>query len=140
MQTINHSLPLLLEFLATITFWHSKERRAWPIFQHFKSIMQSMLTVHGVKAEVVIAGLLVQLTIVNTFKTKRKPFTNSYEEETADMDFALSWISTNVYNHAILVLICTHKHSICQAHISSHPRTTSIDQNISIIFSSISIQ
>ena len=56
------------------------------------------------------------------------------------MESALSWTLTNANHHSITVLFCTDSKSLCEALISSHPRTFSIRNSISSISSSIFIQ
>ena len=53
---------------------------------------------------------------------------------------ALSWTLTNANHHSFTILFCTHIKSLCEALISSHPRTFSIRNSISSISSSIFIQ
>ena len=56
------------------------------------------------------------------------------------MESALSWTLTNANHHSFTVLFCTDSKSLCEALISSHPRTFSIRNSISSISSSIFIQ
>ena len=56
------------------------------------------------------------------------------------MESALSWTHTNANNHSFTDLFCTDSKSLCEALISSHPRTFSIRNFISSISSSIFIQ
>ena len=56
------------------------------------------------------------------------------------MESALSWTLTNANHHSITILFCTDSKSLCEALISSHPRTFSIRNSISSISSSIFIQ
>ena len=91
-------------------------------------------------AAVVTRGSLLQPDVVTTIKTKGRTFTSSYEEEAAAMKTALSWTLTNANHHSITVLFCTDSKSLCEALISSHPRTFSIHNSINSISSSILIQ
>ena len=56
------------------------------------------------------------------------------------MASALSWSLTNANHHSFTVLFCTDSKSLCEALISSLPRTFSIRNSISSISSSIFIQ
>ena len=56
------------------------------------------------------------------------------------MESALTWTLTNANHHSLTVLFCTDNKSLCEALISSHPRTFSIHNSISSISSSIFIQ
>ena len=56
------------------------------------------------------------------------------------MESALSWTSTNANHPLISILFCTDSKSLCEALISSNPRTSSIHNSISSISSSIFIQ
>ena len=56
------------------------------------------------------------------------------------MESALSWTLTNPNYPSITVLFCTDSKSLCEALISSHPRTFSIHNSIKSISSSIFIQ
>ena len=56
------------------------------------------------------------------------------------MESALSWTLTNANHHSITVLFCRDSKSLCEALISSHPRTLSIHNSINSISSSILIQ
>ena len=82
----------------------------------------------------------LQPDVVTIIKTKGRTFTNSYEEEAAAMESALSWTLTNANHHSITIIFCTDIKSLCEALISSHPRTFSIRNSISSISSSIFIQ
>ena len=97
-------------------------------------------TRNGGAAAVVTRGSPLQPDVVTTIKTKGRTFTSSYEEEAAAMKTALSWTLTNANHHSITVLFCTDSKSLCEALISSHPRTFSIHNSINSISSSILIQ
>ena len=97
-------------------------------------------TGNGGAAAVVTRGSPLQPDVVTIIKTKGRTFTSSYEEEAAAMESALSWTLTNANHHSITVLFCTDSKSLCEALISSHPRTFSIRNSISSISSSIFIQ
>ena len=56
------------------------------------------------------------------------------------MESSLSWTLTNVNHHSFTVLFCMDSKSLCEALISTHPRTFSIHNSISSISSSIFIQ
>ena len=56
------------------------------------------------------------------------------------MESALSWTSTNANHPSISILLCTDSKSLCEALISSKPRTSSIHNSISSTSSSIFIQ
>ena len=56
------------------------------------------------------------------------------------MESPLSWTLNNANHHLIIVLICTDSKSLCDALISSHPRTSSILNFINSILSSVFIQ
>ena len=96
-------------------------------------------TRNGGAAAVVTRGSPLQPDVVTTIKTKGRTFTSSYEEEAAAMKTALSWTLTNANHHSITVLFCTDSKSLCEALISSHPRTFSIHNSINSIWSSIFI-
>ena len=87
-----------------------------------------------------LEGSLLQSDVVTIIKTKRRTFTSSYEEEAATMESALSWTLTNVNDHSITVLFCTNSKFLCEALISSHPRTFSFRYSINSISSSIFIR
>ena len=91
-------------------------------------------------AAVITRGSPHQPEVVAIIKTKRRTFTSSYEEEAAAMNSALSWTCTNANHHSFTILFCTDSKSLCEALISSHPRTFSIHNSISSISSSIFIQ
>ena len=55
------------------------------------------------------------------------------------MESALSWTSTNANHPSISIFFCTDSKSLCQALISSNPRTFSIHNSINSISSSIFI-
>ena len=57
--------------------------------------------------------------VVTTIKTKAKTFTNSYEEEAAAMESALSWTSTNT-NHLSISVLFGQRVSPC-VKLSFHP-------------------
>ena len=97
-------------------------------------------TRNGGAAAVVTRGSPLQPDVVTTIKTKGKTFTSSYEEEAAAMESALSWTLTNANHHSITILFYTDSKSLCEALISSHPRTFSIHNSINSISSSILIQ
>ena len=115
-------------------------------------------TRNGGAAAVVTRGSPYQPEVVTIIKAKGCTFTSSYEEEAAAMVSALSWThtnanhhsftvlyctyskSTNANHHSFTVLYCTYSKSLCQALMSSHPRTFSIRNSISSISSSIFIQ
>ena len=97
-------------------------------------------TRNGGAAAVVTRGSPHQPEVVTIIKTKGRTFTSSYEEEAAAMESALSWTLTNANHHSFTVLFCTDSKSLCEALISSHPRTFSIRNSISSISSSIFIQ
>ena len=94
----------------------------------------------GGAAAVVTRGSPLQPDVVTIIKTKGRTFTSSYEEEAAAMESGLSWTLTNANHHSITVLFCTDSKSLCEALISSHPRTFSIHNSINSILSSIFIQ
>ena len=100
----------------------------------------SRATRSGGAAAVVTRGSPLQPDVVTTIKTKGLTFTSSYEEEAAAMESALSWTLTNANHHSITRLFCTYSKSLCEALISSHPRTFSIHNSINSISSSIFIQ
>ena len=77
---------------------------------------------------------------VTTVKTRGRTFASSLEEEAAAMESALSWTSTNANHPSISVLFCKDSKSLCEAIISSNPRTFSIHNSINSISSSIFIQ
>ena len=56
------------------------------------------------------------------------------------MESALLWTSTNANHLSISILFCTDSKSLCQALISSNPRTFSIHSSINSISSSVFIQ
>ena len=56
------------------------------------------------------------------------------------MESTLLWTSTNTNHLSISILFCTDSKSLCQALISSNPRTFSIHSSINSISSSIFIQ
>ena len=97
-------------------------------------------TRNGGAAAVVTRGSPLQPDVITTIKTKGQTFTSSYEEEAATMESALSWTLTNANHHSITRLFCTYSKSLCEALISSHPRTFSIHNSINSISSSIFIQ
>ena len=97
-------------------------------------------TRNGGAAAVVTRGSPLQPDVVTTIKTKGLTFTSSYEEEAAAMESALSWTLTNANHHSITILFYTDSKSLCEALISSHPRTFSIHNSINSISSSILIQ
>ena len=97
-------------------------------------------TRNGGAAAVVTRGSPLQPDVVTTIKTKGRTFTSSYEEEAAAMESALSWTLTNANHHSITILFYTDSKSLCEALISSHPRTFSIHNSINSISSSIFIQ
>ena len=97
-------------------------------------------TRNGGAAAVVTRGSPLQPDVITTIKTKGQTFTSSYEEEAATMESALSWTLTNANHHSITILFCTDSKSLCEALISSHPRTFSIHNSINSISSSILIQ
>ena len=91
-------------------------------------------------AAVVTRGSPHQPEVVAIIKAKGRTFTSSYEEEAAAMESALSWTRTNANHHSFTILFCTDSKSLCEALISSHPRTFSIRNAFSSISSSIFIQ
>ena len=91
-------------------------------------------------AAVITRGSPHQPEVVAIIKAKGCTFTSSYEEEAAAMESALSWTRTNANHHSLTVFFCTGSKSLCEALISSHPRTFSIRNSISSISSSIFIQ
>ena len=97
-------------------------------------------TRNGGAAAVVTRGSPYQPEVVTIIKAKGRIFTSSYEEEAAAMVSTLSWTRTNANHHSFTVLFCTDSKSLCQALMSSHPRTFSIRNSISSISSSIFIQ
>ena len=97
-------------------------------------------TRNGGAAAVVTRGSPLQPDVVTTIKTKGRTFTSSYEEEAAAMESALSCTLTNANHHSITILFCTDSKPLCEALISSHPRTFSIHNSINSISSSIFIQ
>ena len=97
-------------------------------------------TRNGGAAAVVPRGSPLQPDVVTTIKTKGRTFTSSYEEEAAAMESALSWTSANANHPPISILFCTDSKSLCEALISSHPRTFSIHSSINSISSSIFVQ
>ena len=97
-------------------------------------------TRNGGAAAVVTRGSPLQPDVITTIKTKGQTFTSSYEEEAATMESALSWTLTNANHHSITILFYTDSKSLCEALISSHPRTFSIHNSINSISSSILIQ
>ena len=97
-------------------------------------------TRNGGGAAVVTRGSPLQPDVVTIIKTKGRTFTSSYEEEAAAMDSALTWTLIKANHHSLTVLFCTGSKSLCEALISSHPRTFSIHNSISSISSSIFIQ
>ena len=97
-------------------------------------------TRYGGAAAVVTRGSPLQPDVVTIIKTKGHTFTSSYEEEAVAMESGLSWTLTNANHHSITVLFCTESKSLCEALISSHPRTFSIHNSIRSISSSIFIQ
>ena len=97
-------------------------------------------TRNGGAAAVVTRGSPHQPEVVAIIKAKGRTFTSSYEEEAAAMESALSWTRTNANHLSFTVLFCTDSKSLCEALISSHPRTFSIRNSISSISSSIFIQ
>ena len=56
------------------------------------------------------------------------------------MECSLSWTSANANHPSIAILFCTDSKSLCEALISSHPRTLSIHSSINSILSSIFVQ
>ena len=97
-------------------------------------------TRNGGAAAVVTRGSPHQPEVVAIIKAKGRTFTGSYEEEAAAMEPALSWTRTNANHHSFTVLLCTDSKSLCEAIISSHPRTLPIRNSISSISSSSFIQ
>ena len=97
-------------------------------------------TRNGGAAAVVTRRSPLQPDVVTIIKTKGRTFTSSYEEKAAAMKSALSWTLTNANHHSITVLFCTYSKSLCEALISSHPRTLSIHNSINSISSSVFIQ
>ena len=97
-------------------------------------------TGNGGAAAVVTRGSPLQPDVVTIIKTKGRTFTRSYEEEATAMESALTWTLTNANHHSLSVLFCTDSKSLCEALISSHPRTFSIHNSISSISSLILIQ
>ena len=97
-------------------------------------------TRNGGAAAVVTRRSPLQPDVVTIIKTKGRTFTSSCEEEAAAMESALTWTLTNANHHSLTVLFCTDNKSLCEALISSHPRTFSIHNSISSISSSIFIQ
>ena len=97
-------------------------------------------TRNGGAAAVVTRGSPHQPEVVAIIKAKGRTFTSSYEEEAAAMESALSWTRTNANHHSFTILFCTDSKSLCEALISSHPRTFSIRNSFSSISSSIFIQ
>ena len=97
-------------------------------------------TRNGGAAAVVTKGSPYQPVVVTIIKAKGHTFSSSYEEEPAAVVSALSWTRTNANHHSFIVLFCTDSKSLCQALMSSHPRTFSIRNSISSISSSIFIQ
>ena len=97
-------------------------------------------TKDGGAAAVVTRASLLQPDVVTTIKTKGRTFTSFYEEEAAAMESALSWTLTNANHHSITRLFCTYSKSLCEALISSHPRTFSIHNSINFISTSVFIQ
>ena len=97
-------------------------------------------TRNGGAAAVVTRGSPLQPDVITTIKTKGQTFTSSCEEEAATMESALSWTLTNANHHSITILFYTDSKSLCEALISSHPRTFSIHNSINSISSSILIQ
>ena len=91
-------------------------------------------TRNGCTAAVVTRGSPQQPEVVTIIKTKGSTFTSSYEEGAAAMESALSWTLTNANHHSFTVLFCTDSKSLCEALISSHPRTFSIRNSISSIY------
>ena len=91
-------------------------------------------TRNGGAAAVVTRGSPLQPDVITTIKTKGQTFTSSYEEEAATMESALSWTLTNANHHSITILFCTDSKSLCEALISSHPRTFSIHNSINSIW------
>ena len=96
-------------------------------------------TRNGGAAAVVTRGSLHQYEVVTIIKIKGRTFTSSYEEEATAMESALSWTITNANHHSFTLLFCTDSKSLCEALISSHPRTFSIRNSICFISSSIFI-
>ena len=96
-------------------------------------------TRNGGATAVITRGSPHQPEVVAIIKSKGRTFTSSYEEEAAAMESALSWTGTNANHHSFTVLFCTDSKSLCEALISSHPRTFSIRNSISSISSSIFI-
>ena len=84
--------------------------------------------------------LQLSLAVVTTIKTKEQTFNSSYEEEAAAMESELSWKLTNANHPSISRFFCTDIKSLCEALISSYPRTFSIHNSISSISPSIFIQ
>ena len=78
--------------------------------------------------------------MVTTNKTKGWTLTNSYEEEAAAMESALSWTLTNTKHPPISLLFCTDSKSLCEALISSHLQTFWICNSINSTSSSIFTQ
>ena len=89
---------------------------------------------------VVTRGSTHMPEVVIIIKSKGRTFTSSYEEEAAAMESALSWTGTNANCHSFTVLFCTDSKSLCEALISSHPRTYPIRNSMNSISSSIFIQ
>ena len=78
-------------------------------------------TRNGRAAAVVIRGSYLQPEMVTTIKTRETTFTSYYEEETAAIESALSWIFTKANHLLISILFCTDSKSLCEAHISLNP-------------------
>ena len=97
-------------------------------------------TRNGGAAAVVTRGSPHQPEVVTIIKAKGRTFTSFYGEEAAAMESALPWTRTNGNHHSFIVLFCTDSKPLCEALISSHPRTFSIGYSISSISSSIFIQ
>ena len=97
-------------------------------------------TRNGGAAAVVTRGLPLQLDVITTIKTNGRTSASSYEEETAAIESALTCTLTNASYPSISILFCIDRKSLCEALISSHPRTFSIHNSINSISSSIFIQ
>ena len=91
-------------------------------------------------AAVITRGSPLQPEVVTTIKAKGKSFTSSYEEEAAAKKSALSWTSANANHPSISIFFCIDSKSLCEALISSHPRTFSIHSSINTISSSTFVQ
>ena len=87
-------------------------------------------TRNGGAAAVVTGGSSLLPDVLATIQTKGRSFTSSNQEETAVIEPALTWTSTNANHLSITILICTNSRSLCEAFMSSNLRISSVHGTI----------